>query len=354
MQSLAVDMGIADWQTDDDELRAYAYWVMRTGAFRNYCLRFARGTAVRRVNARDIEAFSIPNPNSSVLRDIVKALRAIEETIEVNRRINGTLEAIARGLFKSWFVDFDPVRAKIDGRQPRCLDSTTAALFPNEFVRSDLGPVPLGWTVTTLRQACEGGGGGIQTGPFGTQLHASDYVQEGIPLIMPADLRDNRIDTSEIAHIREADAERLSMYRVEPGDVVYSRRGDVERRALIRAEEAGWLCGTGCLRVRFGASGLNPDFGAAYLGTAEARAWVVRHAVGATMPNLNTAILGELPLLVPPSELQQRFAQIIEPLDKRGTTALVESRTLASIRDALLPKLLTGDLQISRFKDGLE
>lgn len=114
----------------------------------------------------------------------------------------------------------------------------------------------------------------------------------------------------------------------------------------------GWLCGTGCLRVRFGRRGLNPFFGASYfLGTLESRAWVVRHAVGATLPNLNTSIVGALPMVVPPPELQARFAEIVGPWDERGTIALEQSRTLATLCDTLLPKLLTGELSVAEMEN---
>jgi len=92
---------------------------------------------------------------------------------------------------------------------------------------------------------------------------------------------------------------------------------------------------------------MNSHFGAAYLGTPESRAWVVRHAVGATMPNLNTSILRELPLVVPPQQLQKRFGEIIGPWDETGTIALEQSRTLATLRDTLLPKLLSGELSVT-------
>ncbi len=298
------------------------------------------------LNLKEIRQLPLPWPPKSN-RDAIAAFgKALNDKIDLNRRMNATLEAMARALFQSWFVDFDPVRAKLDGRQPMGLDSATAALFPARFDETAAGHIPHGWTATTLGDACAGGGGNIQTGPFGTQLHASDYVDEGIPSIMPSDLRDNRIETSSIARIREQDAERLAVYRVQVGDVVYSRRGDVERRSLIRRNEHGWLCGTGCLRVRFGSSGLNPFFGASYLGTPESRAWVVRHAVGATMPNLNTSILGALPMVVPPLALQARFAQTVAPWDERGTNALRQSRTLAALRDKLLTKLLSGEMRV--------
>ena len=326
---------------------SYLYWLLRTPQYRTYCDGRAMGSAVVALSRDDFLDFPVPSL-SPIRQSIVEVLERIEDKIELNRRMNSTLEAMARALFQSWFVDFDPVRAKLDGRSPAALDPATATLFSDSFNETSDGHIPHGWTATTLGEACEKGGGNIQTGPFGTQLHASDYVDDGIPSIMPSDLRDNRIDTTSIARIREQDAYRLKAYRVQAGDVVYSRRGDVERRSLIRRSENGWLCGTGCLRVRFGPRGLNPFFGASYLGTLESRAWVVRHAVGATMPNLNTSILGALPMVVPPPELQARFAEIVGPWDERGTIALEQSRTLATLRDTLLPKLLSGELSVSK------
>src|SRR3990167_8165431 len=122
------------------------------------------------------------------------------------------------------------------------------------------GEVPEHWEFTTLGEVCERGGGEIQTGPFGSQLHAADYVPVGVPSIMPQNIGDNRIVEDSIARITPDDAKRLSRYLVRRGDIVYSRRGDVERRALVRDREDGWLCGTGCLRVRLGDKGPDPRF----------------------------------------------------------------------------------------------
>ncbi len=324
----------------------FLYYVFTSAEQQDYVRQNAIQTGVPHTNLGILRNTPLKLPPLAEQKAIAAELGALDDKIELNRRINATLEAMARALFQSWFVDFDPVRAKLDGRPPAALDPATAALFPASFDETGLGHIPHGWTATTLGEACEQGGGSIQTGPFGTQLHASDYVDDGVPSIMPRDLRDNRIDTSTIARIREQDAERLKVYRVQIGDVIYSRRGDVERRSLIRHNEQGWLCGTGCLRVRFGPSGMHPLFGALYLGTVESRAWVVRHAVGATMPNLNTSILGALPMIVPPPELQVRFAEIVAPWDARGTIALEQSRTLATLRDTLLPKLLSGELSV--------
>lgn len=180
-----------------------------------------------------------------------------------------------------------------------------------------VGSLPPDWEQTTLGEACDRGGGNIQTGPFGSQLHASDYVSDGIPSIMPQNIGNNRVIEEGIARITADDAERLSRYLVQAGDIVYSRRGDVEKRALIREEEDGWLCGTGCLRVRFGAQGEDPSYASYYLGHPDVRAWIVRHAQGATMPNLNTSILSSLPFVVPPLDQQRAIAHILGTLDDK-------------------------------------
>lgn len=194
---------------------------------------------------------------------------------------------------------------------------------------------PSDWRTTTLGEICREGGGDIQTGPFGSQLHASDYVDAGIPSIMPANIKDGRVVEDGIARITQSDAKRLSKYLVAKGDIVYSRRGDVERCALIREKESGWLCGTGCLRVRPGADVIDSDFCAHFLSHPETREWISRHAVGATMPNLNTQILSEVPILLPPKREQKAIAHILGTLDDRIELNRKTNETLEVIAKAL-------------------
>lgn len=173
------------------------------------------------------------------------------------------------------------------------------------------------WDWEPLGEVCRRGGGDIQTGPFGSQLHASDYVPVGVPSIMPQNISQDRVDADGVARISRSDADRLSRYLVKPGDIVYSRRGDVERRALITERENGWLCGTGCLRIRFGDGVVDPRFASYFLSHPASRQWVVRHAVGATMPNLNTSILGALPFLCPSVDEQRAISSVLGALDDK-------------------------------------
>lgn len=177
-------------------------------------------------------------------------------------------------------------------------------------------PIDARWQVTTLGELCRAGGGDIQTGPFGSQLHASDYVASGIPSVMPQNIGDNVIIEDGIARITSDDASRLSRYLLREGDIVYSRRGDVERRAYVRQGQDGWLCGTGCLRVRLGSSA-DSNFLSYYLGHPDVREWIVRHAIGATMPNLNTAILSAVPVTVPPRSTQIAIGGVLGAIENK-------------------------------------
>lgn len=160
------------------------------------------------------------------------------------------------------------------------------------------------------------GGGKIHTGPFGSQLHASDYVQQGIPCIMPANMKNNRVDLSNIAFITEEDAQRLSKYIVKENDIVYSRRGDVTQKALIRKKEAGYFCGTGCLLLRPGRK-FDARFLTYFLSIPKIQNWIVSQAVGATMPNLNTGILSSIPFHGPEIEEQEKIANVLSAVEEK-------------------------------------
>lgn len=167
------------------------------------------------------------------------------------------------------------------------------------------------WKKVTLGEISSG----IQTGPFGSQLHQSDYSDDGIPVIMPKDLQDGHISESSIARVSPQHVERLARHKVNKGDILYSRRGDVGRCAFASEKEAGWLCGTGCLRVTVDPTKAVPEFVFYHLQKKETIGWVEKHAVGATMLNLNTSILSSIPLEMPPLPVQQRIVDVLSAYD---------------------------------------
>lgn len=172
------------------------------------------------------------------------------------------------------------------------------------------------WREATLGEICDEVGGIIQTGPFGSQLHESDYSSEGIPVVMPKDIVEGRIVTESAARISPEHVERLSRHKLELGDIVYGRRGDIGRQALIRLEQKGWLCGTGCLRLSLGDSVIDSLFLHYYLRQKSVIRWISNQAVGATMPNLNTGILRSVPVSFPSLPVQWLIAGILSAYDE--------------------------------------
>lgn len=176
----------------------------------------------------------------------------------------------------------------------------------------------------------------IQTGPFGSQLHSSDYVAQGIPLVMPVNIgRNLEIIENGIAHISYYDAERLKRHALVSGDIIYSRRGDVEKCAFIKEKQSGWICGTGCLAVRFFSGSVYPQFLAYQFLTESIKGWILGHAVGTTMPNLNSNILSNLPVVLPPLSEQKAIADILGSLDGKIDLLQRQNATLEAMAETL-------------------
>jgi type I restriction enzyme S subunit len=201
--------------------------------------------------------------------------------------------------------------------------------------------------VVSLSSLCEAGG--IQIGPFGSQLHASDYVPFGVPSVMPRDLTRNGFDTSSLSYVSEKKASELSKHQVAPGDILFARRGDLSKRALVTDSEAGWLCGTGTVRVRL--TGIKPRLAFFALTTPEVNSWLTDHAVGATMPNLNSQIIANIPVRIPANpELAIAAIEMTNKACGELTNTLATSKRL---RTALLSDLLSGNHEIPASYDQL-
>lgn len=173
----------------------------------------------------------------------------------------------------------------------------------------------IGWSTTTLGELASSEESSIQTGPFGSQLHARDYKPEGTPVVMPQQLGDNTISLEGIARISDEDRDRLSRHIMQVGDIVFSRRGDVTRRAYIGTGQVGWFCGTGCLLIRVKNETCDNRFLSLFFSLPQFKEYIVQKAVGATMPNLNQGILQRVPIVLPALPTQQRIVEVITGYD---------------------------------------
>jgi type I restriction enzyme S subunit len=174
---------------------------------------------------------------------------------------------------------------------------------------------PKGWQLTTVGALADQNSGEVQTGPFGSQLHSYDYSTGGTPVVMPQDLVGGKVSIRNVARVSSDHVSRLSRHQVAVDDILYSRRGDVTRFAIMTGREEGWLCGTGCMRIRLNSSDICPRYLSHYLRHRTVCDWLEFQAKGATMPNLNTTILRALPLLMPPLSEQKRIAGILDQAD---------------------------------------
>ena len=196
------------------------------------------------------------------------------------------------------------------------------------------------WRSSVLSEVVDQSGG-LQTGPFGSQLHASDYAPEGIPVLMPRDLVGNVICSASAARVSQEKAAQLARYQLRAGDIILARRGQIGRCALVTSAEDGWVCGTGCLRIRPATTSVCSEFLIQLLQWQGTVGWLMANAVGQTMKNLSMRILAELPIGLPPLVIQERIAEILASVDETISATRLVIEKNATIKRGLLSHLLT-------------
>lgn len=206
--------------------------------------------------------------------------------------------------------------------------------MPSENIKTEYGEFAKEYIFSKLKSLCIPQSG-IQTGPFGSQLHKHDYVIVGTPIITVEHLKDNRITTQNLPFVSNQDVERLEKYKLEEGDIVFSRVGSVDRRALVRVSEVGWLYSGRCLRIRVDKEKMNPEYLAYFFGLKSFKIYIQSIAVGATMPSINTKILEDLPIYYPSLVRQNKVVNILKPIDDKLELNRRINQTLEQIAQAI-------------------
>jgi type I restriction enzyme S subunit len=209
-----------------------------------------------------------------------------------------------------------------------------------------LGDVPEHWDVPSLGAASMS----IQTGPFGSQLHASEYIAGGTPVVNPSHMRAGSIYADAQVAVSEEKATDLERHRLKVGDVVMARRGDLGRCALVKDEQEGWLCGTGSLRIRPRLEVLEPSYLVELLGSSGIRDSLTLSSVGATMDNLNAGMVARLRLPVPPlheqAAIMKRISQTSAAVRSAVARAQSEISLLQEYRTRMIADVVTGKLDV--------
>jgi len=284
------------------------------------------GSVAERLNLPTIRALPVAVPPPPEQRAIAHILGTLDDKIELNRRMNETLEAMARVLFKSWFVDFDPVRAKAEGRDPG-LPKPLADLFPSRLVDSELGEIPEGWEVGSVYD--------IADVVYGAPFASSQFNTEGLgkPLIRIRDLANETpgVWTPEV---------HPKGYKVHPGDIVVGMDG--EFRAYLWGGAEAWLNQRVCVFLpKRGAS-------AAFVQNSiiEPLAHVEATETATTVIHLGKGDIDRFSVVVPTASVLMAFNDLCQPGYIRIVVSKREGRTLSALRDTLLPKLISGELRV--------
>ena len=169
--------------------------------------------------------------------------------------------------------------------------------------------------IVLLGDAVNDDGGILQTGPFGSQLKQAEYSDDGVPVIMPKDISNGEVNLTTVARVPESTAIRLSRHRIAPNGIVLPRRGEITKRAFVHEHQAGWLCGTGCLKVETTGRRIWPKYLYYHLGTPAVVEWLTKNAVGSTMLNLSAEIVSRLPIRLPAIDTQVHIARTLSVYD---------------------------------------
>ncbi len=298
------------------------------------------GTTVVGIRQSELRKVKLTLPPLAEQKAIAAVLGALDDKIGLNRRMNATLEAMARALFQSWFVDFDPVRAKLAGHEPVGMDQATAALFPEQFEELALGHTPKGWHIKRVSDVVEE----VFDGP-----HATPPDAEAGPVFLGIkNLTGSGLDLSDVRHISESDWPRWTK-RVTPRplDIVFSYEATLGFFALI---PPGLRCclGRRLALIRPKAKEGHPHFWLHQFIGPDFQRYLMKHSVqGATVDRIPLVHFPNYLVLAPPSPLTQAFESRVAPLWARIHANAEQSGILATLRDTLLPKLLGGELSVA-------
>ncbi len=308
---------------------AYLFYVLRSQSVRSEIERLGYGSAQPNVSPSAIQSLKIPLPSLREQRAIASILGVLDDKIDVNRKVSATLEAVARALFKSWFVDFDPVRARNESRDIG-LTPEIAAMFPSEFDQQQNPPIPSGWTRKSLDKIATFLNG------LALQLFPPRDGKPNLPVIKIAQLRAGHTVGAD-----RTDAALPSDYIIGNGDVLFSWSGSLECEI--------WVGGSGALNQHlFKVRGTIVPNWFAYLAVKFHLPDFRHIAAGkaTTMGHIQRHHLNDATIAVPPSPLIEMASSNIGLLVELSWRRRLEAVTLAMIRDTLLPKLLSGEIRV--------
>ncbi|KAF5087181.1 Type I restriction modification DNA specificity domain protein [anaerobic digester metagenome] len=315
----------------------FVSYVLGSPQYRSWIIRNAHGATMPSLNQDIIGRIPLPLPPLPEQRAIARILGSLDDRIELNRRMNATLEAMAQATFRSWFVDFDPVRAKMEGREPAGMDAETAALFPDGFEVVDGREVPVGWEVSTIGVEVQVVGGSTPS-----TKNPAFWNEGSIPFATPKDMSQltSPVLLETERYITEAGLNTISSGLLPKGTVLLSSRAPIGYLAIAEVPVA--------VNQGFIAMVCNKTLSNYYVlhWTQENMEKIKANANGSTFQEISKKNFRPIEVVVPSSRVLERYDGLIRPIYEQITNNVRQSRTLATLRDTLLPKLISGEIRV--------
>ena len=307
-----------------------AYWLLANKPFlRTLVDSASHGTG--RIHTNILQGVELNLPSFDEQRAIARVLGALDDKIDLNRQMNETLEAMARALFKSWFVDFDPVRAKMEGRQPAGIDAETAALFPDDFVDSTKGPIPRGWRFGVLGDLAENPRRGVI--PSGVEPQTPYIGLEHMPR--------GSIALADWGVSGDLESNKFCFLR---GEILFGKLRPYFKKVGVAAVDG--VCSTDIVVI---VPRQKRNYGdvLGIVSSVEFINYTDAASTGTKMPRTSWEYMNKYEIFIIHPRLSQLYSDMIEPIVSMIGSKIHESRSLAALRDALLPKLLSGEILVN-------
>ncbi|MDE1818305.1 MAG: restriction endonuclease subunit S [Thaumarchaeota archaeon] len=324
-----IGRGIASLIPNNSNMH-YCFYILKQ--FKNHFLQYSQGTTYDAINREEIVRVKVPFTEvlseqqkiASILSNVDSLIQQTQKEIEQTQKLKKGLmqklftKGIGHTKFKEVFLKF-------------------------HFLRYE---IPENWHVIIIKKLSTLGKDAIITGPFGLMLHSSDYVEVGTPLILIKNIQDSKIIDKDIPKVSKEDTERLSRYQVKEGDMVFSRVGRVGSAALVERKQHGWLISGQLLRIRFDNPNLNSNYLNYFIQSHLFIRTLIPELVGSTRDSINTEILENLPIIIPPKKEQDEITTILSNVDLRIEKQLEYKSNLETLKKGLMQKLLTGQIRV--------
>jgi type I restriction enzyme S subunit len=325
-------------RTKNSYSQRFLFYVLKSNEFQQHCLNSAQGSANQAsITLDDIKRFEIPNHPYAIQQSIAHILGTLDDKIELNQKMNQTLEDIVKAIFKSWFVDFDPVRAKVEGK-PTGLPDEISDLFPSEFVDSELGKIPRGWTISNLKTIVS---------KISEKFSAKESWKDE-KLIDLSRMQSNSLSIYEYGIGAELST---SVCKFKKYDFLFGSIRPYFKKAVIAPLDGVTNTSVFVIRAK---SVSDNTYLYAHASSDEVFSKSIQFSKGTKMPIISWEDFSSFQFVLPTEHLRKAYHELTIIFFEKMLTNIEENLVLSNIRDTLLPRLISGELQIPDAEKFLE